>query len=89
MARHRVTCITKSTPNGTHEHITGIGLSDGARWTKQQAIGFLATSGNSLYVVGTGISAEVGVVKDGPGAPYLRTHADGKWTDNLLALPAC
>ena len=28
---------------------------------------------------------QVGVVKATP--PYLRTHADGKWTDNLLALP--
>jgi len=27
----------------------------------------------------------VGVVEDSP--PYLRTYADGKWTDNLLALP--
>ncbi len=28
---------------------------------------------------------QVGVVDANP--PYLRTHADGKWTDNLLALP--
>ena len=27
----------------------------------------------------------VGVVEVHP--PYLRTHADGTWTDNLLALP--
>jgi hypothetical protein len=30
-------------------------------------------------------SAQVGVVDSKP--PYLRTHADGQWTDNLLALP--
>jgi hypothetical protein len=29
----------------------------------------------------------VGVVMQGPGAPYLRTHAEGVWNDNLLALP--
>ena len=27
----------------------------------------------------------VGVVNANP--PYIRTHADGRWTDNLLALP--
>ena len=27
----------------------------------------------------------VGVVDANP--PYIRTHADGVWTDNLLALP--
>jgi hypothetical protein len=27
----------------------------------------------------------VGVVEASP--PYIRTYADGKWTDNLLALP--
>ena len=30
-------------------------------------------------------TVEVGVVKG--ARPYLRTHADGTWTDNLLALP--
>jgi len=32
----------------------------------------------------------IGVVRgDGLKAPYLRTHADGKWKDNLLALAEC
>ena len=30
---------------------------------------------------------QVGVVHPQYGPPYLRTHADGVWTDNLLALP--
>jgi hypothetical protein len=30
-------------------------------------------------------AVKVGVVNADP--PYIRTHADGKWTDNLLALP--
>ena len=30
-------------------------------------------------------SVKVGVVNSSP--PYLRTHADGKWTNNLLSLP--
>jgi hypothetical protein len=31
--------------------------------------------------------ADVGVVKPASGPKYLRTHADGRWTNNLLALP--
>jgi hypothetical protein len=32
----------------------------------------------------------VGVVRgDSNKAPYLRTFADGKWQDNLLALKEC
>lgn len=32
-------------------------------------------------------TAQVSVVKPKSGSPYLRTHKDGKWTDNLLSLP--
>lgn len=38
--------------------------------------------------VGSGIArVSVGVVKPPSGQPYLRTYADGKWTNNLLSLP--
>ena len=40
----------------------------------------------SLWFVA--IAGDVGVV-DGPNGKYLRTYADGKWNDNLLALPEC
>ncbi|MCS5881747.1 DUF3892 domain-containing protein [Klebsiella variicola subsp. variicola] len=34
--------------------------------------------------------AYVGVVDPGNGgAKYIRTYADGKWSDNLLSLPSC
>ncbi len=29
----------------------------------------------------------VGIVRPKIGAPYLRTHADREWTNNLLSLP--
>ncbi|MEO8293806.1 MAG: DUF3892 domain-containing protein [Actinomycetota bacterium] len=39
-------------------------------------------------VVGTGKEqVEVGVVDPSPKPKYIRTHADGKWTNNLLSLP--
>ena len=38
----------------------------------------------------TGKKVYVYVVRgDGGKAPYLRTYADGKWQDNLLALAEC
>lgn len=39
---------------------------------------------NAVYVHGSP-DAQVGVVRASP--PYLRTHADGNWTNNLLSLP--
>jgi hypothetical protein len=37
-----------------------------------------------------GHRSEVGVVDPGSGRDrYVRTHADGYWNDNLLALPEC
>lgn len=40
--------------------------------------------GNAVFVRGNP-DARVGVVNAIP--PYLRTYADGKWTNNLLSLP--
>jgi hypothetical protein len=40
--------------------------------------------GNAVFVHGTP-DAQVGVVNGTP--PYLRTYADGVWTNNLLSLP--
>jgi len=43
---------------------------------------------NGKAYVGTGRNrVNVGVVKPQSGQPYLRTYADGKWTNNLLSLP--
>ena len=43
---------------------------------------------NTFYTLVNGKRAEVGVV-NGPNGQYVRTHADGYWNDNLLALPEC
>lgn len=86
----RVTHIRLS-PDGTrHEHITEV------RWTnpttgatgdstRQQMVDFLTGGANRAVVVAGGTEVEIGVVNAHP--PYIRTHADGVWTDNLLALP--
>lgn len=43
--------------------------------------------GNHAYVAGHDGRAEIRVVRRAGGAPYLRTAADGSWTDNLRELP--
>ncbi|WP_051516749.1 DUF3892 domain-containing protein [Herbaspirillum sp. RV1423] len=77
---------------GSHEHITHIGNSAGKwRLTRQDAITQIEMKVSAFYTVdgSTGKRAYIGVVREQGKAPYLRTHADGKWNDNLLAQPEC
>ena len=88
MADAQITCITKQpTHLDPHHGITHLGGS-GWRWPKDQVIESIRAKTNTFYTMANGQRAEVGVV-DGPSGPYLRTHANGKWTDNLLSLPEC
>ena len=54
----------------------------------QEVIDSINAKENTFHTLVGGNRATVGVV-DGPNGEYLRTHADGKWNDNLLALPEC
>ena len=89
MADARLTCIIKPHPQSSHEHITHVG--NGAQvWTREQVIGWIDTGAHTFYVLAPdGRRADVGVVREAGKAPYLRTHADGRWNNNLLALPQC
>lgn len=91
MADVQVTCITKSSPNGGHEHITHLGGNSGQwKWTREQVIASIDNNSNTFFVMNAaGKRANVGVVRPAGQAAYVRTHADGVWTDNLLSLPAC
>jgi hypothetical protein len=82
-----VKCINKQPRNNPHEGITHLG-GDGWKWTRQQVIDSIRAKTNSFYTLVGGTRANVGVV-DGPNGPYVRTYADDKWNDNLLALPEC
>lgn len=42
---------------------------------------------NSAYVGSGADRVKVGVVRPTPGQPYIRTYADGEWTNNLVNLP--
>lgn len=90
----QITAVRYSGTYKTHE-----ALSD-FRWTnpqtgatgssdKQTLVAWLdeKSIGNTAYVSNGARQAWVGTVHPQHGQPYLRTHADGVWTDNLLALP--
>lgn len=86
----QVSCINKTPRNNTHEGITHLGGTGGTgwKWTRQQVIDSIRAKTNTFYTQVGGKRADVGIV-EGANGPYLRTHADGSWNDNLLALPEC
>ncbi len=90
MADVLVGCINKQPRNDTHEGITHLGGPGGGGWrlTRQQVISSIESNANTFHTSVGGNRATVAVV-DGPNGKYLRTHADGKWNDNLLSLPEC
>jgi Protein of unknown function (DUF3892) len=87
MSDIQVTCINKLPRNDTHEGITHLG---GSNWklTRAEVIRLIESHLNTYYTRVGGTRAEVGVI-NGPNGKYVRTHADGKWNDNLLALDEC
>lgn len=87
MADAQVKCINKQPRNDTHQGITHLG-GDGWKWTRQDVIASIEAGTNTFFTLVGGNRAEVGVV-NGPSGKYLRTHADGKYNDNLLALVEC
>lgn len=87
MADVRVTCINKQPRNDPHEGITHLGGATW-HWTRQEVINSIEAKTNTFFTLVGGNRAEVGVV-NGANGKYLRTYADGKWNDNLLALPEC
>ena len=92
MTEYQVTCINKADRTSRHEHITHIGnIQDNWRITRELAIAQIESKINSFYTVDriTGARAYIGVIRETGKAPYLRTYADGVWSDNLLALAEC
>lgn len=77
----------------THQHIAEL------RWTEPSTgkgddtaraviVGWIEKRNIKAYTEdGRGNRADVGVVTPAHGEKYLRTHADGVWTNNLLELP--
>jgi hypothetical protein len=55
---------------------------------RQQVIDSINSGANTFYTRVNGKRADIAVV-NGPNGPFVRTHADGVWNDNLLALAEC
>jgi len=92
MAEYEVTCVNKPHRSSPHEHITHIGNTVGKwRMPREKAIAQIDSKINEFYTIdrSTGKKCFVGVVREAGKAPFLRTHADGKWNDNLLAQAEC
>lgn len=87
MADVKVTCINKQPRNDPHEGITHLGGATW-HWTRQQVINSIEAKTNTFHTLVGSNRGDIGVV-NGPNGKYLRTYADGKWNDNLLALPEC
>ena len=87
MADVQVTCINKQPRNDQHEGITHLGGASW-HWTRLKVIESIEQRTNTFFTMVANKRADVGVV-NGPNGKYVRTHADGQWNDNLLALPEC
>lgn len=73
-----------------HEHITDVKwrnpeTKETNQSTKAVMVDWIRKGGDAQVKDTQGHDAKVGVVDANP--PYIRTYADGVWTDNLLALP--
>ncbi|MDB4984661.1 MAG: hypothetical protein JWM20_840 [Patescibacteria group bacterium] len=92
----RITCINKDNGNHLNPHagITHFGWVNEqtratGKSTKAVMVDFLTKQGGKAYVKDArGNIAYVGVITNHI-PPYLRTYADGKWSDNLLSLGEC
>jgi len=92
MQEYEVTCINKPNRSSSHEHITHIGnIAGNWRLTREDAIRRIDSKESAFYTVdrSTGKKVYIGVVREAGRSPYLRTYADSKWNDNLLALAEC
>jgi len=85
-----ITAVHMASGGSRHEHIESVKWRDAVTGNTGGSqtgaiVTWLSASGNFARVQnGTGYVA-VGTVK--ASVPYIRTYADAKWSDNLLALP--
>lgn len=89
----QITAVRLS-PGGTaHEHITHLWWTNQTSGktgdsTRAQVVDWIENQSGKAYTSDrNGHRTEVAVVTPARGEKYLRTHADGVWTNNLLALP--
>lgn len=87
----RVTHVRMQSGGTRHEHIVSVkwenaGTGANGSSTVAEMVKYI-DEGGKAYTLEQGIRAEIGVRRPSSGRPYIQTHADGYWTNNLLALP--
>lgn len=87
-----ITHVRLSAGGSTHERITDYKwrsseTDDVNSSSKPAMVDWIENESGKAYVGSGANRASVGAVKAADGQPYLRTHADGQWTNNLLSLP--
>jgi hypothetical protein len=91
----RITCVTKPGGNqNPHTAITRLGwLNESSNQrgisTREELWQWIKNGGEAYVKDALGNIVRVGADVNEHGTKYVRTYADGKWTDNLLALPPC
>lgn len=87
-----VNCVTKTKGASGRETVTQIG-NHTHRWTLSQEIAIqrIQAKVEAYYTLDrkTRRRSIVAVVREPGRAPYLGTHVDGVWNDDLLALGEC
>ncbi|WP_406364407.1 DUF3892 domain-containing protein [Streptomyces sp. NBC_00645] len=89
----QITAVRLSPGGTTHEHISHLwwteqGSGKTGDNTRARIVDWIENQAGKAYTSDrAGNRTEVAVVTPTRGAKYLRTHADGVWTNNLLALP--
>src|SRR5438067_2497532 len=85
MADVQITCNNRQPHQNPDEGITHLGNLE-RRWTLQQVIDLIEARTNTYFTLVDGNRADIHVV-NGPHGKYLRSHAEGRLDNNLLALP--
>lgn len=93
MANLQIDAIRMSANGTSHEHITHVfGPAFGTK-TRFDAVSDIFHNRNAYYTQANLLGSQTPVGRVAANhevlsqADYLRTHANGQWTDNLLALP--
>jgi len=92
----QIICINKQGGHHSDPHhaIESLGWMEGTEQKKCSRLALYEwlkkNEENKAYVKDThGNIAYVGTRENANGTKYVQTYADGKWTDNLLALKEC
>ena len=93
MSNLQINAIRLSDGGYAHEHITHIfGPGFGSK-TRFEGVSDIFHNRNSFYTQNNPLGGQTPVARVAANQSvlsdrdYLRTHANGQWTDNLLALP--